>query len=172
MQTNQNTTTSPLKEDRRPNLQTLVTWDAIEFEEHEKGPGWYLTLLIVAALLVFYDLFTKDYFGAILLIIIAVIIYFYSKVKPEEVHVQITDGGLLLNDAFIPYSNMMHFWFVEHQHSPMLHIELDAYLNRYLVIHLHDQDKEEIRKVLSTYIKETDLDQEPFLHRISRFLKL
>jgi hypothetical protein len=156
---------------RRPALNILMSWNAIEFEEHEKGPGWYLTFAIIAALFVLYELFIKDFFGAITLAIIAVIVYFFSRLKPKDVLVQITDKGMMLNDTFVPYSNVKHFWFVEQHASPMLHIETNAYINQYIVVHLHDQSIEQVRETLLPYIGEIGFDQEPVSHRVARFFK-
>lgn len=148
-----------------------MSWNAIEFEEHEKGPGWYLTFAIIAALFVLYELFIKDWFGAITLAIVAVVAYMFSRLKPQDVLVQLTDRGLLLNNFFVPYSNVQHFWFVEQHASPMLHIETNAFINQYVVVHLHDQSVEQVRQVLQPYIAEIGFDQEPLSHRIGRFFR-
>ncbi len=153
----------------RPPFTTLMSWSAIEFEEHEKGAGWYLTFAIIFALVVLYELFIKDFFGAITLAIIGGATYFFSRLKPREILVQITNKGLLLNNFFVPYSNVTHFWFVEQHASPMLHIETNAYINRYVVVHLHDQSIEQVRQTLQPYIAEIGFDQEPLSHRIARF---
>lgn len=152
-----------------PNI--LMSWNAVEFEEHEKGPGWYLTFVVIAFLFVVYELFIKDYFGAITLAIIAGIAYSFSRLKPKDIVVQITDKGVLLNEFFVPYSNITHFWFVDHAHSPLLHIETSAFINRYVVVHLFQQTPEQVRAILSRYVPEASIDQEPLAHRIARFFR-
>ena len=166
------TTNLPAAQSQTPQgLNILLTWDAVEFEEHEKGPGWYLTFVIIALLFVIYELFIKDYFGAITLAIIAGVAYFFSRLKPKNVVVKITDKGVLLNDFFVPYSNITHFWFVNHAHSPILHIETSAIINQYVVVHLYEQTPEQVRAVLSPYVPEAEIDQEPLTHRIARFFR-
>lgn len=149
----------------------LMTWDAMEFEEHEKGPGWYLTFVILAILVVIYELFIRDYFGAITLAIIACITYFFARLKPQNVRVQITPKGILLNSFYVPYANVTKFWFVQHPDNNMLHLETSAYVNKYVVVHLHEQPIDRIRALLGKYVTESSEDQEPLSHRVARFFR-
>lgn len=151
--------------------QKLLEWKAKEFENYDRSPGWYLTLSILAALLVIYELIQRDWFAAITLLIIAGIVYFFSKLVPREIDVVISDKAVEVDRARYTYPNIHTFWISEFQGLSSLHLETTAYLNRFITILIENQDPEEVRVILKKYIPETLEKDEGLARRISRHLK-
>lgn len=150
---------------------TLIQWEAPEFRHYPKNFAWYITLLLVVALLVVYQAIQGDWFGAISLTIIAVFVYLFARHKPGSVFVEISDKGIHLNDAFIPYTHIKHFWIVHNDKHQVLNFETTAYINHIQSIELVDQDPEEIKDILQAALPEHPEPQETIAQRIAHKFK-
>ena len=150
----------------------LAEWTAHEFQHREKGPGWYLTLAVLAVLIVAYELIQRDYFAALTLFIAAVVIGYAASLYPDEITVSISDDGIHIGDSFVPYHNIRKFWIVSHDKANEIHLETTAYFNSHLIVQLAEEDPKEIREILRNYIPESRPNYEKVSHRISRRLRL
>lgn len=149
----------------------IIKWTAHEFQHYEKGPGWYLTFFIIAALILIYEIIAKDYFAALIMLIVFAIAYFYARRRPDEITVSITPKGISRNGQHIPFHSVKYFWVVHHDQAKAIHLETNAYLNHSVIIQLNDQDPEEVAEVLSNFIEESAPNVEPLTHRIARKLR-
>lgn len=149
----------------------LLEWEAKEFEHYERPSGWYFTFFAVAFLVIAYEVYLRDWFGAITLLIIGAVFYFFSKMTPKVVHVVITDKAIEADRARFTYNNIKDFWIVEFQGLQSLHFETTAYLNRFITIMLDGQDPEEVREVLKKYLPEVEDRHEGIARRLSRHIK-
>lgn len=150
---------------------TIIEWQAKEFEHYEKGSGWYITLAIIIFLLLAYEILLRDWFAALTILIMGIVVWWFSKQKPEDVDVTITDKGIGLNGLYIPFHNIKRFWIVDHDQARALHFETNAYLNRFIIVQLNDQDPETIAEILRNFIPEGISNHESVSHRIARKLK-
>ncbi len=132
----------------------VFEWEAPEFRHYPKNPAWYITMFLVIGLLVAYQIILRDWFGAACLIILAVLIYFFSRQTPNHVTMQISDRGIHINGDLIPYSRIRQFWIVDDHEHKILNLETTAYLNHLLSIELEDQDADEIRDFLIDILPE------------------
>lgn len=151
--------------------QTHKEWTAHEFQHREKGPGWYLTLVILAILVIGYEVIQRDYFAAVTLLVIAVVAGYAASLYPDQVIVRITDEGIHVGDSYVPFHNTRRFWIVSHDTAHELHLETTAYFNRLVIVQLADQDYREIRTILRQYLPETQPNYEKLSHRIGRKLR-
>ncbi len=151
----------------------ILEWNAKEFEQYEKGTGWYLTLALLTVLVVGYFLFLKDYFAALTMLVMYAVIFYFSKHQPKDVVIRITTKGIRIDKLFYAYSSVHNFWIVNHDQAKTLHFETTAYLNRSIIVQLADQDPELIRDVLAEYIPENgaNANRESFAVRVARKLK-
>ena len=149
----------------------ILEWKAHEFEHREKGSGWYLTFIILAVLLVIYEILIRDYFAAGTFIIIAFIVYFFARLNPREITVMITNKGIHIGNLHLPYATIKKFWIVSQGTTQALHLETTAYLNSSVVIQIADQDPEEIHTVLLQYVPEDHPNRETVGQRLARRLR-
>src|SRR5437879_1615083 len=118
----------------------ILSWTTKEFEHYDKGAGWYLTLTVLGFLIVAYEIYLHDYFAALTLFIVIVMVYFFSRILPRDVQVTITDKSINVDKGSYPYTGIKRFWIVEKGTSPKLYFETTAYLNRFVILLLADQD--------------------------------
>ncbi len=149
----------------------ILEWRTKEFENYDRTPGWYLTMGIIVLLLIAYEAYGRDWFGAISLLIIAGIVYFFARLTPKDVGVVITDKAIEVDRARFTYPNIKNFWISDFKGLLSLHFETTAYLNRFITILLNDQNPEEVRQVLKAYLPEIEEKDEGIARRISRHLK-
>ncbi len=149
----------------------IYSWTTKEFEHYEKGTGWYITFSILGLMIILYQIYLHDYFGAITILIIMFAIYFFSKQLPREVKVSITDKGINIDKTFLPYSSIKRFWIVDHARAKHLTLETTAYLNRFVMLLLADQDSENISDILKQFLPETEPNQETMAQRLARRLR-
>ena len=151
--------------------QIIISWQAQEFVHHEKNFGWYLTFFVVVLMLIIYEIILKDYFAALSFFIMGILLFLITRYRPIEVTIRITNKSISIDDFRVPFSNIKHFWIVDHEHAKALHLETTAYLNHLMIIQLGDQDPEEVRQALLPYLPESAENVEHFTHKIARKLK-
>ncbi len=150
----------------------ILQWHALEFEHHEKGIGWYVTFAAIAIMLVAYYLFTRDYFGAFFWVFLSVAAYLYARRKPGEVLITLSKKGVTVGEEFFPYTQLKKFWIVDKQYSRSIHLETTAYLNRVIVILMHDEiNVEDVHKFLAAHLPEGNHDEETVTEIIARILR-
>lgn len=149
----------------------LHSWRTQEFIHYEKGIGWYITLGIIEFLLISYQIYLHDYFAAITLALIGVAVYYFSRLLPREVTVTITTKGVNLDNTSYPYTHLKKFWIVEHDKAKHVTLETTAYLNRYIILPLYEENPEHISEILKKYLPESTPNQETLAQRLARYLK-
>lgn len=149
-----------------------ISWTAPEFIHYPKSLNWYLAAGGAALVLVVYFAFQKDFLTATMFVLLFLIVFFFARAKPRQVHITLSAHGIKLNDSRISYQQIKTFWLVyEPPEIKTVNFETSAYLNRYLTLQLGDGDPSEIRDFLLEYLLE-DLDREERMpDKISRTLK-
>ncbi|QQS22666.1 hypothetical protein IPM19_03480 [bacterium] len=149
----------------------VFEWDAPEFRHYPKNPAWYITLLILVALLITYEIIANDYFGAISLAVVAGFVIFFGRQIPKQIPIRISDQGIHINNDLIPYQRIKHFWVVDDAAHKTLNIETTAYLNHQLTIELEDMDSDEVREFLADVLPEHEEPQPTTMQKISHRIK-
>jgi uncharacterized membrane protein YobD (UPF0266 family) len=147
--------------------ETIIEWEAPEFRHYPKNVAWFLIFGIVVAVIIIYQIFQKDWFGAISILIIAFFFAAFALHKPKIVNIRISTEGLHINDTFIPYNQIKQFWVVNNDNHRTLNIETTAYLNHLLAIELHEQDADEVQEILQELLPENEESDETFVQRIA-----
>jgi hypothetical protein len=146
---------------------TVFAWEAPEFRHYPKNPAWYITLTIVVALLAIYQIIQNDYFGAVSLIVIGVLIVMFARHTPKMVDMEISDQGIHINNDLIPYTRIRHFWIVNDGVHKTLNFETTAYINHILTIELEDVDADELYDFLADILPEHEKPSPTLAQRIS-----
>ncbi len=153
------------------NPETIIEWEAPEFRHYPKNIAWLITFTIVVGLLIFYQAFQQDWFGAISVTIISIMLGFFAFHRPKIVTIRISTVGIHIDDTYIPFNNIRQFWIVDNENHRTLNIETTAYLNHLLAIELHDQDSDEVQEILEELLPEKEDKTETPAQIISHRLK-
>ncbi len=149
----------------------IYSWTTKEFEHYQKGIGWYFTLSILAFFMIVYEIYLHDYFAAITFFFILIAIYFFSRILPREIIVTITNKGLNIGDVNYPYTSLKRFWIVEHSRAKHVTLETTAYLNRFIILPLNEENPEIISGILKEFLHESEPNQETMAQRMARRLR-
>ena len=139
---------------------TIIEWQAPEFRYYPKNAAWFITFGLIVAMLIAYELFQQDWFGAISIFIIAVLFAVFALHRPKDVVVRISTHGIHVDDNQIPYTHIKKFWIVDNDNHSTLNLETTAYLNHLLAIELNDQDADEVYEVLAELLPENEEETE------------
>ncbi|MFA6307220.1 MAG: hypothetical protein WCS88_01485 [Patescibacteria group bacterium] len=152
----------------------FAAWEFPEFIKHERGKIWYASFTIVFLALLIYAYFSDNLLFAIILVIFAVLYLTSAKNDPLTVETAITEGGIFINNKFIPYEDFANFYIIYYPPEiKNLYLEPKSIIKHTIVIPLEDQNPIHLREILLTYLDE-DLEKEeiPANEGISRILKL
>lgn len=160
--------TPPPKQTLKQNV--LYEWSALEFEKREKDVYWYSTLAIVSAALAIFFLFTKNYLGALVTVLLAALIYVYSQKDPRTIRFAITPLGVKANEDLHPFEELISFWiFYEPGEIKELSIRTRRLASPYLGLPLGNTNPIEIRKILLRFLPEKK-QEEPVANILARKL--
>lgn len=147
--------------------ETIIEWRAPEFRHYPKNAAWFITFGIVVAMIIAYQIFQHDWFGAVTILIMAILFGIFAVHKPKEVTITVSTEGIHIDDSYISYTRIKQFWIVDTDNHKTLNIETTAYINHLLAIELHEQDAEEVREILAELLPENQDVEETIAQRIA-----
>lgn len=148
--------------------EVLHSWSSKEYPYYHKNFAWVFTFFVILVLIVVFQVLQKDYFGGLSVAVIGLLALFYALVPPKTIYILLSAKGIHLDDLFIPYNKMRHFWIVDNLNHKTLNIETRAFLQKILVLELGSQDPEKIRRILRDVLPELD-ESEPTIAQ--KFMK-
>ena len=151
---------------------TIKEWTFASYEMHERGRSWFVAASVVAAILLIYAFFTKNFLFAVILVMVAVVLYLQKSRAPEQLSCAITEQGIVLHDRFTAYEDLKDFWVVD-EAGPRgtLYIDVPGIRPR-IVVPISDHDAAAIRDELRKHLPESAERDEPFADLMGRVLKL
>lgn len=149
----------------------IFSWHAPEFRYYPKNPAWYITFVVVVVLLVIYQIFQQDYFGAVSLIVIAGLITAFARQTPKLITIDVSDQGIHINKDLIPYNRIRQFWIINDGTHKTLNLETTAYINHLLTIELEDINADELYEFLADVLPEHDNPSPTIAQHISHRFK-
>ncbi len=145
--------------------QTLLAWQAYEYEFREKSTDWFWALgIITIAGAVAAFLFHDVLFG-IFILIAGATLAMYGVRKPQLQNYQITEGGILIDKYFFPYNNITSFYVTKDPYHNVLLIHTDRMMMPVITIPLIDVAPPEVEDILRRHLPEIPMD-EPVFHKI------
>ncbi len=114
--------TNPQVSDTEPIDETLVRWQATEYIHREKNPVWYIIFAIVVVGLTGLALFMKEYTFAVLVPVMAVALYVYTRRPPHIIDYTLSRQGLHASDHLYPFAEFKGFGVIhdDDEYSVML----------------------------------------------------
>ncbi|MSR85373.1 hypothetical protein EXS71_02985 [Candidatus Uhrbacteria bacterium] len=154
--------------------QEEFVWEAPAHIHHERGPGWYAGMVVIALFFVAYAIWTANFLFAFLILLIAIILLLAGHDEPRKILIQIGAHGIVRDGKLYSYSDIEEFALVyQPPMTKMLYIEPASSMRPRLRIPLEDQDPVQIRDHLRQFLKEDlDLQGEHFSDIIARLLRI
>jgi len=161
-------------QDNTEDIQSLLSWEYDNKPQYQRGKSWYVGMAIAATLLLLYAIISANFLFALIILMVALIVYLGIITGPDRRVCSITENGIHCGKTFHPYRELDRFWFA--YDPPLvkkLYIVPRSRLDPAIVVELEQQNPLSVRQVLSQFMAE-DLEraEEPLGDRISRLLKL
>lgn len=149
----------------------IISWEAPEYKHYPKNIAWFVTIFVVISCFILYLFVKGDYFGAVSVLIISIIMTVFALHEPQTITYAISDKGIHLGDSVISYRAIRHFWVESNQNHKTLHIETIAYLNHLHEIELGEQDPLLIKEILQELLPEHPEQVKTIPQRIAHRIK-
>ena len=160
---------SPLKEDgetqkeeaqpvvlRQEPEKELFAWTAPARPFKKRDKQFYITVFAIAGIVALVLGLAEGAMPVILIVALVFLFYVMNTVEPGNMEYKITNKGIKIENKKTEWSIMTRFWFSHRFDSELLVIETLVLPGRIeLVIKL--EDKEQIKKIVSTYITEEEV---------------
>jgi len=148
---------------------TLLSWEAEEFSQVERSWVWYLVGAIIALGLVVLAVLFRQWLLAIIVVLLALVLFQIVRAKPGKIEVKLTENGILAKGKFYPYQNFKSFGIVEGQNR----IEIDATkaFGRSLTLPFYETDEAKIVSLLEEHL-ENVAKKETWVDKFSHALRI
>lgn len=113
----------PATEQTQPVDETLVRWQATEYIHREKNPLWYTGFIVITLALTAAAIFLmKEITFAILVPVMAVALFVYTRRPPRVLDYTLSRQGLHINDRLYPFAEFKGFGVIhgDDEYSVML----------------------------------------------------
>lgn len=153
---------------------TLLAWTFLEYTQYERSRSWFFWVGLIMAGLLVYSFFTVNFLFAVIIIMVALVMYLQSRRPPLDIRFEITEDGLKLGEKFYEYKTLKNFWLIyEPPEVKNLYLTFKSSIKPPLLIPLEKQNPLEIRKILLDFLEENlTQEEEPLGDLLSRRLKL
>lgn len=148
----------------------LYTWQGHERTWLAHGSSWYMAGGVIAIILLVYALLTQAWTMAILVSLMAGVVYLYSQEQAPIVDVVISNHGIYVGEDFYPFEIVKSFWFSFDKHDAFLMLSLVNSAKSRVSISITPDERAVIQTVLADYLVADDFHRETFWERIERLL--
>ena len=145
--------------------EALISWNAPAHFYVEKKQDWYwvvgiITLAVAAVCILFGQIIP-----GIFVVVAAVALVLHSSHPPKNIHCEINDRGIIVDNILYPFLSLESFWIPHDEVPHKLLLKSRKLLMPLIVIYVDEVDPEEVREILLKYIAETE-HHEPFLKHL------
>lgn len=154
--------------------QVLMSWKFPEYPIYQRSENWFFWMGLLGGFLILYSIFTANFLFAVIVVLIALIVFAQSHLSPSAITFEISESGLKLGEGFYPWREIQDFAILYHPPEVMkIYINFKSPWRPHLSVPLDNQDPVKVRKILVKYLPE-NLDQhtETFSDQFSRLLKM
>lgn len=134
----------------------IFEWKTLEYEKTKKGPYWFITVSIAAAIFIIVGILSKSYFFAIFIALALIVLIMYIRRGPAEITFSITAKGIRVGKKIYTFQEIQSFWIFDEEEGTELSLETNQLLIHYIHLPLGNQDPEKLREVLRRFIPEKE----------------
>lgn len=136
---------------------TLLEWNIKETKSINQS--WKIGIMIFLILSFAFFLWQKNYFGAMLIFLIAYLIFYLPR-KKEKNYFAITDKGALIEKEIFPWGNLESFW-VFAEPAEIYFKSKKSYLS-YIIFPLPKEHLNNAREILLSFLPEKEAERNFF----------
>ena len=149
----------------------LLSWEAPDFEDHERNASWYVAAGAFALALFAYSIYTSDWFFAVVVVALVIVTFKYLKISPKTNTYGISRVGIQVNEKLYSYDQLHSFWIVYQPPTKVLNVLTTRRYMPQLSMQLVDQDPVMIKKILKKFMPEQEKRGENPIDKVTRMLK-
>ena len=150
----------------------LLAWKAKEYPEYTLTKRYYLAVSVIFLAIIGYAIYTKDWYGIGIVVVLSIIMVWYQRQTPKERIYRFSQLGLYVDNHFYPYNEMYSFWFLLKTPEKSLNIIFQKKYLPQLTIILNGTDPLKIRQTLGKYIPEESNRTENIADTMMRWFRL
>ncbi len=136
-------------------MEPLISWDAPEHHYKEKDNDWYWAVGIITLTIASLSFIFGNIIFGILIIVGVFALLVHGARKPEMVHIEINDRGIIVGHTLYPFLTLESFWIDAHEQPSKILIKSVKTFMPYIIIYIEEVHPEDVRAVLLKYIAET-----------------
>lgn len=149
----------------------VVSWQAIEYLQHDKSPLWYLGFGAVVIALIALSVFFQAWTFLALIIVMAVALVVYSHRPPRMLNYVWSVKGLYINDQLHPAGEFKSFGVVQdHDHHQLMLIPVKRFRPA-LAVYFPAEIGEQLVDAVGAYLPMQELHLDSF-DKIVRKLRI
>lgn len=138
-----------------------LAWEALEFEEKERGSDWFWAIGIIFAAGSIASAIWGNYFFAALLVISGILLTFFAKQPPRTIYYELNELGLKIGDQLYPYENIKSYY-VETEGRPTLFVKSERVFMPIIGIPIHEEFADEITLTMQHFnVGEEKMSEHP-----------
>ena len=150
-----------------------ITWEAPEFEHRERNLSWYWTSIALAAAIIAFAVFQKNFLFGLFIVVAEILIIVWGDRMPRMVSFSLSEKGIEIeNEKIRLFSEMESFSIDESPKDGLWDVLVFHFHGKFklpLIVHLPKEKLEEIRSSIKKTLKE--IDYEPsFLDSLEKLI--
>ena len=137
-----------------------ITWEAHEFEYREKGVSWYWLSIIIAAVIVAFSVWIRNFLFGLFVVIAEVLFIVWGNRVPRVILFRLTDDGIEIDGQKFHALKEFESWSVNDLGTGYVELMLSfrSKVKTPLTILVPEEHVEAIRANLKTLLKEVEHD--------------
>jgi hypothetical protein len=139
----------------------LYSWQAASRPFKKRGRQFWMTIIAMASLFGLILFLAEGVMPVLLIASIIFLYYVYSNVEPEVVRYKITTKGVRIENGLTELETITSFCFTKKLDKELLVLQILKIPGR-LELVINTNDKDGIRKALSSYVTEEDIKPSNF----------
>jgi len=150
------------------------TWTIPEYEQYERGTGWYVIAGIVVGLLIVYSYWSQNFLFGIIVTLTAVILFLRHYYEPQDVECIIDERGITVGERIYNFNDLKYFRVAEVPNSHyILYLHKKRGWHSEFPLKLDSVDPHTVRLYLMNFLDEHgEYTHENMWESLARLLKL
>ena len=141
---------------RREPERELVSWSAFARPFKRRTRQFYVTAIAIASVVGLILFLAEGIMPVVLLVALIFLFYVMNTVEPQVVEYKITTRGISMAGKKVDWGLLGRFWFTKRSSDELLIIETANFPGRMEFV-IKEENKEEIKKALSSYLSEEEI---------------
>lgn len=155
------------QQNKREIERDILSWTAAARPFKRRSKEFYITVVAMASLVGLILFLVEGFMPVILIISLVFLLYVMNTVEPENIEYKITNKGIKVGGKRTDWELINRFWFSRRFDSELLVTETLSLPGRMEFV-INSEDKEKIRKTLSSFVPEEEVAPS-FLDRSANF---